>query len=63
MTNKPGRPPLDPTDRSVVVSLRLTERAFDAYCHHAAVARLSLSELLRRKLRRSASNVNETPVR
>lgn len=63
MANKPGRPPLDPTDRSVSVSLRLPTRAFDQLCHRAAQERVSVPELLRRALRNSANKDRETSER
>lgn len=50
MANKPGRPPLDPTSRSVAVMLKVPARTFDAYCRRASAARLSVPEFLRRAL-------------
>lgn len=50
MANPPGRPPLDRTDRSVVVSLALPGRAFDQVCRRAVAARVSVPELIRRAL-------------
>jgi len=51
MTNKPGRPPIDPPDRSVVVSLTIPARTYDAYYRRARAARVSVPELIRRDLR------------
>jgi hypothetical protein len=48
--NKRGRPPLDRTDRSVVVSLAMPGRAFDAYCKRAHTERLTVPEIIRRTL-------------
>lgn len=63
MANRPGRPPLDPTDPSVVVSLRLPSRAFDQVCVRAAAARLTVPEIIRRALRNSANKERETSER
>jgi len=51
MRRKPGRPPLDPTDPSVVVTLRMPARVFEAVCRRAAAARLTVPEVIRRALR------------
>jgi hypothetical protein len=61
MSNPPGRPPLDRADRSVVVSIALPGRAFDLVCRRAAVARLSVPEIIRRALCNSANKKIETP--
>jgi len=52
---KGGRPRLDPTDRSVAVSLALPGRQFDRLCQRASLARVSVPEIIRRDLRRSRS--------
>jgi len=51
MANKRGRPALDPEDRSVVVSLTLPARAFDLFYRRALEARVTVPEILRRRLR------------
>jgi hypothetical protein len=61
MANPPGRPPLDRTDRSVVVSIALPGRAFDRLCRRASLERLSVPELIRRALPDSANKKIETP--
>jgi hypothetical protein len=45
---RPGRPPLDPTDKSVGVSVRFPSRTLDAMYKHAAEARVSVPEWIRR---------------
>jgi hypothetical protein len=51
MIRKPGRPPLDPADRSVVVSFRMPARVYDRVCERAAAARVTVPEILRRAWR------------
>lgn len=46
--NKRGRPRLDPTDRSVVVSVAMPGRTFDQVCQVAKAARVSVPEVIRR---------------
>jgi hypothetical protein len=58
--NKPGRPPIDPTDASVVVSLTIPARAFDEYYRRAQLARVSVPEVIRRTLKARAGRVTET---
>jgi hypothetical protein len=50
MSNRLGRPPLDPTDRSVVVTLTLTSRTRDRIARRAALERVSVPEIIRRDL-------------
>jgi mobilization protein NikA len=47
---RPGRPPLDPTDHSVAVNVRLTARQYDAVYKQAQQARLTIPEWIRRRL-------------
>jgi hypothetical protein len=61
MANRPGRPPLDPTDRSVAVSLALPGRTFDRVCRLAAIERLSVPEIIRRALSNSEHKKIQTP--
>jgi hypothetical protein len=48
---RPGRPALDPDDRpSVAVTVRFTERQFDSMWAAAQRERMTVSDLIRRKL-------------
>lgn len=47
----PGRPPLDATDPSVDVHVRLPSKQYDAAYTKALAARLTVPELIRRTLR------------
>lgn len=47
---RPGRPPLDPHDPSVQVSVTITTRQYDALYRQARDARISLAEALRRSI-------------
>jgi len=60
MANRPGRPPLDRFDKSVVVSLAMPGRVFDRYCRLANVERLTVPEVIRRALRNSENKKTET---
>jgi hypothetical protein len=54
-TGRPrGRPPLDPTDPSVSVSVQLPSKTFDQLDRRARLARCSMPELMRRLLRKAA---------
>ena len=55
MPRKPGRPPLDPTDRSVIVSVAIPSRTFDTYYKRASVERLTVPEIIRRDLHNYAN--------
>jgi hypothetical protein len=59
MSNRLGRPPLDPTDRSVVVTLTLTSRTRDRIARRAALERVSVPEIIRRDLANSATKNSE----
>jgi hypothetical protein len=50
MPRKPGRPPVDPTDRSVSLTLRLPSKAYDALCVRALKAHRSVAAEVRRVL-------------
>jgi len=52
MSKRPGRPPLDPDDPSVKLSLTLPSKRYDALCRLAAADHQSLSDVLRRALTR-----------
>lgn len=59
MSNRPGRPPVDPTDRSVLVSLTLPGRAFDEVCRRAALERVSVPEIIRRAVNKKIETCGE----
>jgi hypothetical protein len=46
-----GRPPLDRTDPSVNMHVRVTTRAFDALYAHAKRERLTFADYVRQRLR------------
>lgn len=46
-----GRPPLEPDDRSVYVTVVLPSRQYDDLDRQARAARVSIREVIRRKLR------------
>jgi predicted HicB family RNase H-like nuclease len=49
---KPGRPPLDPTDRvSTPVSLRMPSRLHEQACRMARAQHVSLPEAIRRAVK------------
>ena len=50
MSRRPGRPPIDPTDASVKVTISLPAKHFDRYCADARKQSVSLPELIRRDL-------------
>jgi hypothetical protein len=58
MDDKPrrGRPPLDPNDPSINISISLPSRQFDAYCKRALREGTSLPEAIRRQLARARSS-------
>jgi hypothetical protein len=53
---KTGRPPLDRTDSSVPVNLKLPSRQYDDTYRRAAAARVSVPEMIRRDLRRATAD-------
>jgi hypothetical protein len=50
-TTKRGRPPLDPSDRAVPVSLALPSKQYDELCRQARREGVSVPEIIRRTLR------------
>lgn len=52
MAKRPGRPALDPADRSVTVSLALPARTFDQLYRQAQLERVSVPEVIRQQLRK-----------
>jgi hypothetical protein len=61
MANRPGRPPLDPTDPSVVVSVALPGRRFDRLYRRASLERVSVPEIIRRALFDYSNKKIQTP--
>lgn len=51
--NRPGRPKIDQTDESVSVSLTLPAREYDRVFAEAQRERVSIAEVLRRRLLKS----------
>ena len=51
--SRPGRPALDKDDPSVIVSVRMPSRQFDAYCQRARREEVSVPEIIRRDLAES----------
>jgi hypothetical protein len=47
---RPGRPPLDPSDPSVAICLKLPGRRYDALYAAAQHARVSIPEVIRRQI-------------
>lgn len=47
---KPGRRPIDPTDRSVYVGVTLPARQFDEFSKQALRENVSIPEIIRREL-------------
>jgi hypothetical protein len=52
---KVGRPPLDPTDRSVSITVQLPTKAFDQVYRRATIERCSMAEAMRRLLRKAGA--------
>jgi hypothetical protein len=50
MTKRRGRPPIDPNDVSVRLSVRLASKQYDAICARAGADRRTLPETIRRAL-------------
>jgi len=50
MQRRPGRPPLDPTDPSVVVKFSLPGKRYDALYRAASAHCMNVPELIRRAL-------------
>jgi hypothetical protein len=47
---RPGRPPLDPDDRSVAITFRAPRRVVDGLYAQATQQRITVPELIRRAL-------------
>jgi len=58
---KRGRPPLDPADRTVPVTIGLPRKQFDAYCRQALRQGVSLPEVIRRYLPRPVNKNSRKP--
>jgi hypothetical protein len=52
---RPGRPPLDPDDVSMKVTITLPTRRFDQLCKAAQEEHASVPELIRRLIDRAAN--------
>lgn len=52
---RPGRPPLDPDDPSIRVTVTLPARRFDALCKAARDEEASVPEIIRRLLTRGTN--------
>ena len=50
MPRRKGRRAVDPTDRSVLVTITLPGRQFDQYCAQAVQEAVSVPEIIRREL-------------
>jgi len=50
MSRRPGRPPIDPNDPSITVTISLPTKHFDRYCAAARKQSVSLPEAIRRAL-------------
>jgi len=58
MATRPGRPPLDRTDPSVPICVKVPAREFDRLCDRARQARVSVPEVVRRELSRRSEKRN-----
>jgi hypothetical protein len=62
MANPPGRPRVDLTDRSVVVSCTFPAREYDRLYRQATDARITIPELIRRALAPPPKSKNSRPA-
>jgi hypothetical protein len=62
-SRRPGRPPLDETDRSVNLHLRVPARLYDKHYELARRARLPLADWLRRTLLEAAGTLSAAGYR
>jgi hypothetical protein len=58
---KPGRPRLDPADRTVPISFGLPQRQYDALCRQALREGVSLPMLVRQALSRRILKMKTPP--
>jgi len=58
-----GRPPLDDTDASVPLTVRITTRRFDALARRALQTKQSVPSLVRRALERDALRTLKSTAR
>jgi Ribbon-helix-helix protein, copG family len=56
-----GRPRVDPTERSVPVSVRLPANQYDALYHHAKREGVSIPSLIRRYIPKASNKGIKTP--
>jgi predicted HicB family RNase H-like nuclease len=61
VTRPPGRPPLDPGDKSVTYTVRLSSRQFDETQREAKEARMTMAEWIRRVLAHDVSHHKNRP--
>ena len=61
MSRRRGRPPLDPADPSVKVTISLPTTQFDKYCATARRQDLSLPEVIRRAMADKRTRKNRQP--
>jgi hypothetical protein len=54
-----GRPPLDDHDPSVNVSIKIPSRQYDALFEQAQRERVSLPEMIRRRIRRDDDDADD----
>jgi hypothetical protein len=50
---RPGRPPIDPNDPSVKVSISLPSRQYDAFCERARREGVGVPAIIRRELEKN----------
>jgi hypothetical protein len=62
LTRRRGRPPLDPSSKTIVVPFRMTERAYADVTERARVARLSFAEYMRRAARGATPHKRDFPT-
>jgi hypothetical protein len=55
----PGRPRLDPSDESVSIHVRVPSRHYDAVYQAAQSARVSVPELIRRRVQRHDDDLDD----
>lgn len=63
MSKRPGRPPLDTTDRSVAVNFRIPPKQYDALYARAKAARVTVSEYVRSRVEFRNTKIGELPRR
>ena len=59
MSRRPGRPPLDRTDRSVEMCLTIPSKKYDDLYARAKAERVTVPEVIRRVLRESTAGTDK----